>query len=55
MKSILDGGGVAEANLVVSFPAGQVELVLADDTKGSDGGLESGVSTVGVLEDNVGG
>lgn len=55
VKSILDGGGVAKANLVISFPEGQVELVLADDTKGSDGGLESGVSTVGVLEDNVGG
>lgn len=55
VKSILDGGGVAKANLVVSLPEGQVELVLADDTEGSDGGLEGGVSTVGVLEDNVGG
>lgn len=55
VEAFLDGGGMAKANLVVGLLEGDVELVLADDAEGSDGGLQGGVATVGVLEDNVGG
>lgn len=51
----LDGLGVSQRDLVGGLLEGHVELILADDAKGSDGCLESGIATVGVLEDYVGG
>ena len=53
VESILDGGSMAKANFVIHLPKGQIELILTDDSEGSDGSLEGGVSAVGVLEDNV--
>ena len=55
MEFTLDRFSVAKANLVCSLPEGQVELILTDDSERGDGSLQGSASTVGVLEDNVGG